>query len=80
MNKFAKDGMKKMDEKQKEFLLKMIGTEGIKKLVAISTLFPENHSYQNPYLLACHFLNVMLDRCERMILQEIGSEKIEEKE
>ena len=59
-----------MNEPQKKFLVEMIGTNGLDKLIAISSLFPEENSYSDPFCLACNFLNAMIKKYCDIIRQE----------
>ena len=62
-----------MDDKHKTTLLEMIGTKSLEDLKAISSLFPETHGFADGYLLACHLLNCSIERCKKIIQQELGT-------
>lgn len=67
-----------MNDTQKKVLLEMIGTDGLEKLIDISSLFPKDYSYAEPFLLACHFLNVQIRKYYGIIEQEAARENEEE--
>ena len=46
----------------------MVGSRGIEKLVAISTLLPDNNTYKhNPYKLACRILWSGIENTEKRL-------------
>jgi len=57
-----------MNEKQKQTIIEMVGSRGIEKLVAISTLLPDNNTYKhNPYKLACRILWSGIENTEKRL-------------
>jgi len=59
-------GKEEMNEKQKQAIIKMVGTKGLEKLVIISAL--DSNTYKNrPYKLACHILWLGIKNIEKRL-------------
>jgi len=57
----------------KQFLCRMIGSDGWERLEAIARLMPENHSYrERPFLLAVHLLSMGIDKTEKVVRERLG--------
>jgi len=60
--------MAKLEKEEQQAIIKLIGTDGLERLLAIANVLPKGNSYrEEPYILAAHLFNKGLEQIERDI-------------
>jgi hypothetical protein len=60
--------MAKLEVSEEQAIVKMIGTDGLERLLAIANVLPKGNSYrEDPFILACHLFNRGVEQLERDI-------------